>query len=50
MQHVNAAVEVQEVSVNGSPSSMRAGSSVYTNNLQMREERKVGVGLGVGVS
>ncbi len=47
MQYVNAAVEVEEVSVRANPNSV-SSSSIYSNNLQMREEKKVGVGLGVG--
>lgn len=46
-QYVSAAVEMENVSASAH-SSISGDSVVYSNNLQMREERKVGVGLGVG--
>lgn len=40
--------EVTEVTVSSVPRSQNEKKSSYTNNLAMREERRVGVGLGVG--
>ncbi len=43
-----SSVEVPEVSVSSVPRAQVEGQSIYANNLAMRDDRRVGVGIGVG--
>lgn len=40
--------EVPEVTVSSVPRSQVEGGGIYANNLALREDRRVGVGVGVG--
>ena len=46
--YVEAANPLQEVNISAQPGTKSITSGSYANNLTMREERKVGIGVGAG--